>query len=44
MEKFQLRVPKKIKANLLEVYIKIYKWKLLKEENRIFKESKINQS
>lgn len=42
MNKFELRVPKRLKEDLLEIYIKRYKWKINQEENRIFKESKIN--
>lgn len=42
MKKFQLRVPKKLKEYLLEIYIKRYKWKFNEKENRISKQSKAN--
>lgn len=42
MNKFELRVPKRLKEDLLEIYIKRYKWKINEEENRISKESKVN--
>lgn len=42
MNKFELRVPKKLKENLVDIYVKKYKWKINQEENRISKQSKVN--